>query len=77
MANLYDLTDPLNDVTLKVLRGDPQKPLESLQGNILQGHGRERSVQIFLHFNRDEQEAVKQWIHGTGSSYYLRPTTIR
>ena len=62
MANLYELTDPINDVTLKVLRGDPQKPLESLQGNILQGHGRERSVHIFLHFNRDEPKAVKQWI---------------
>ncbi len=65
MANLYELTHPINDVTLKVLRGDLQKPLESLQGNILHGHGRDRSVHIFLHFNRNSQESSQTVDQGT------------
>src|SRR5207245_542714 len=40
----------------------PQKPLESLQGNILQGHGRDRSVHIFLQFKIDQENNVKDWI---------------
>jgi Dyp-type peroxidase family len=62
MANLYELTHPISDITFKVLRRDPQKPLESLQGNILHGHGRDRAVHIFLRFSKGKRAAVKRWI---------------
>ena len=62
MANLHELIHPISDITFKVLRGDPRKPLESLQGNILQGHGRDRSVHILLRFNKGKRAAVKRWI---------------
>lgn len=58
MANLHELLAPIHQHALKDLR----KPLESLQGNILRGHGRERSVHIFLRFHDGEQTPVKQWI---------------
>jgi Dyp-type peroxidase family len=62
MANLYELTHPISDITFKVLRGDPRKPLESLQGNILHGHGRDRAVHMFLRFTKGKRAAVKRWI---------------
>ena len=64
MASLHELTEPIYDGTLKNLQEDPQKPLESLQGNILRGHGRDRSVQIFLQFKKGENNQVKSWIKG-------------
>ena len=61
MVRLYELTDPIQENQLKSLR----KPLESLQGNILQGHGRDRSVHIFLHFNNGKEDRSKTVDHGT------------
>jgi Dyp-type peroxidase family len=62
MESLYQRKAPIDQNTLRSLQGDPQKPLESLQGNILHGHGRNRSVHIFLKFNDHEQANVKRWI---------------
>jgi Dyp-type peroxidase family len=62
MASLHELTEPIYHGTLKALQEDPQKPLENLQGNILRGHGRDRSVHIFLRFNTGQETAVKKWI---------------
>jgi Dyp-type peroxidase family len=66
MESLHELTEPIYHGTLKNLLENPQKPLESLQGNILQGHGRDRSVQIFLSFNHGEKNKndVMRWIRG-------------
>jgi Dyp-type peroxidase family len=36
--------------------------LEDLQGNILNGHGRDHAVHIFLTFKPDKKTAVKTWI---------------
>jgi Dyp-type peroxidase family len=62
MASLHELTDPIYHGTLRNLQDDPQKPLESLQGNILIGHGRDRSVHLFLKFNDGMRDTVKGWI---------------
>ena len=62
MVSLHELTESIYHGTLKQLQGSPQKPLESLQGNILQGHGRDRSVHIFLQFKIDQENNVKDWI---------------
>jgi Dyp-type peroxidase family len=62
MASLHDLTDPIDQNTLKTLQENPGKPLENLQGNILHGHGRDRSVHIFLRFKTGQETAVKKWI---------------
>jgi Dyp-type peroxidase family len=64
MASLDELTEPIYHGTLKNLQENPQKPLESLQGNILQGHGRDRSVHIFLKFRDGKKNDVKSWIKG-------------
>jgi Dyp-type peroxidase family len=58
MASLHELHGPILQDMLDGLR----EPLGSLQGNILSGHGRERSVHIFLKFKEDRQPEVKQWI---------------
>ena len=39
MESLHELTMPISQGKLKSLLDDPQKPLASLQGNILKGHG--------------------------------------
>ena len=62
MVSLHELTKPIYHGTLKQLQDSPQKPLESLQGNILQGHGRDRSVHIFLQFKGGKESDVKSWI---------------
>lgn len=62
MASLHELTEPIDHGTLKNLQEDPQKPLESLQGNILRGHGRDLSAHIFLRFKTGQETAVKKWI---------------
>jgi Dyp-type peroxidase family len=62
MESLHELTAPISKDKLNSLQGDPQKPLESLQGNILKGHGRDRSVHIFLRFKDHEQANIKRWI---------------
>ena len=36
--------------------------LEDLQGNILNGHGRDHAVHIFLTFKPDKKTQVKTWI---------------
>ena len=62
MPGLHELTQPIDQKTLKALQENPQKPLESLQGNILQGHGRDHSVHIFLRFKDGKTADVKKWI---------------
>ena len=62
MVNLHELTEPIYYGTLKHLQENSQKPLESLQGNILHGHGRDRSVHIFLRFKVGKETDVKRWI---------------
>ena len=62
MASLHELTVPMNQQTLKALQENPQRPLESLQGNILRGHGRDRAVHIFLRFKADRETEVRRWI---------------
>jgi Dyp-type peroxidase family len=63
MANLQELTGPIDQNALADLR----EPLKSLQGNILQGHGRDHSVHIFLCFKADKRSEVKCWIKGLAS----------
>lgn len=58
MVRLHELKDPIPQDQLESRR----EALESLQGNILQGHGRDHSVHIFLRFKVGKQTAVKQWI---------------
>lgn len=54
---------------------DPEDPgkykilLEDLQGNILNGHGRDRSVHLFLQFKPDRTETAKQWIQSFSQRY--------
>jgi deferrochelatase/peroxidase EfeB len=58
MTGLHELTDPISKDSLEKL----QRPLKSLQGNILRGHGRDRAVHIFLQFKEGKQTDVKRWI---------------
>jgi Dyp-type peroxidase family len=62
MESLHDRTEPIYYGTLEHLKDHPYKPLENLQGNILQGHGRDRSVHIFLSFCSTKRTEVKDWI---------------
>src|SRR5262245_37110958 len=62
MVSLHELTEPIYYGTLQQLQNHPQKPLENLQGNILQGHGRDRSVHILLQFKIGYEDKVKGWI---------------
>jgi hypothetical protein len=55
MTSLHELTAPISQDKLEELR----KPLESLQGNILHGHDRDRSVHIFLSFKGDKTYVKK------------------
>ncbi len=59
MTSLHELTEPIPQNIPAAL----QEPLKNLQGNILQGHGRDHSVHIFLRFTGNET-AVKGWIKG-------------
>jgi hypothetical protein len=64
MASLHELTAPIPQDTksLPAPLNTPkglQESLNNLQGNILQGHARDRSVHIFLHFNGD-RDAIKK-----------------
>lgn len=58
MESLHDLKEPLRDNQLKMLH----ELLNNLQGNILRGHGRDKSVHMFLYFKEDKRHEVKQWI---------------
>ena len=57
MARLDELDKPIAQGQIVSLR----EALKSLQGNILQGHGRDHSVQIFLRFTAP-RPTVKRWI---------------
>jgi Dyp-type peroxidase family len=67
MANLHELSDPIPQNMIESLRD----ALTNIQGNILGGHGRDRSVLICLQFKAEDQEEsrqemvkkVKKWIH--------------
>jgi Dyp-type peroxidase family len=43
--------------------------LEELQGNILNGHGRNHAVHFFLHFNCNRLEEIKRWISKFANQY--------
>ena len=45
-----------------------QKMLANLQGNILKGHGRDHSVQMFVKFT-SEPQVVRRWIRGFADHY--------
>jgi len=47
---------------------DYKDMMEDLQGNILKGHGRDYTVQIFLRFTQD-QEVAKEWIRTFAEKY--------
>jgi Dyp-type peroxidase family len=68
MVSLHDLTEPIDPGTLKHLQEHPQRPLDNLQGNILRGHGRDRSVHIFLRFNDGQETQVRSWIKGLANT---------
>ena len=57
MARLDELDKPIAQGQIVSLR----EALKSLQGNILQGHGRDHSVHIFLRFTAP-RPTVKRWI---------------
>jgi hypothetical protein len=67
MANLHELSHPIPQNMIESLRD----ALTNIQGNILGGHGRDRSVLICLQFKAEDQEEsrqemvkkVKKWIH--------------
>jgi Dyp-type peroxidase family len=71
MKSLYELTEPIYYSTLQDLQKNPYKPLENLQGNILQGHGRNRSVHIFLSFIDGKQGKVRSWIKELADSGHI------
>ena len=54
-----DLTNPLNE---KSASPDVKSLLKDLQGNILKGHGRGHTANIFLTFTASKAPAVKAWI---------------
>ena len=56
MKSLHELTEPIDKPE------EVRELLENLQGNILQGHGRDHSVHVFLRFKDGKQTEVKQWI---------------
>jgi Dyp-type peroxidase family len=58
MTSLHELANPIRKDQIDGLR----ESLESLQGNILQGHERNHAVHICLRFKADKQTEVKQWI---------------
>jgi Dyp-type peroxidase family len=71
MKSLHELTEPVYNGSLQDLQDiqkNPYEPLENLQGNILQGHGRNRSEHIFLSFRDGMQKTVKDWIKGLADS---------
>lgn len=70
----------LTDKDLQSLPGngegiDPDNPgkykelLEDLQGNILNSHGRDYSVYLFLQFKQDQTDTAKQWIRDFAQKY--------
>jgi Dyp-type peroxidase family len=75
MIPLYMLNTPISEQQLQELA----PALASLQGNILRGHGRDRSVHIFLHFKAGQETDVKKWIrelaeHVTSAQQQLAET---
>jgi Dyp-type peroxidase family len=57
MTPLHEFAEPINNQDLPRLQGI----FENLQGNILSGHGRNRSVHVFLSFKSEKNQA-KAWI---------------
>ena len=62
MVSLHELGTPISQDELRRLLDDPRKPLASLQGNILKGHGRNSSGLMFLRFKAGKLAEVKNWI---------------
>ena len=57
MARLLELTGPIQEREMASLESE----LRHLQGNILRGHGRDRSVHVVLRFSHD-RDAAKSWL---------------
>src|SRR5262245_16049598 len=55
---LHTRSRPLSELDLRTYR----TVLTNLQGNILKGHGRDHTVQIFIEFRRGKQAAAKKWL---------------
>ena len=70
MDSLHDLLQPLSQSEIQsVLKSVPTSTaftdsLRNLQGNILRSHGRNYATHLFLCFQSDKQNAVKEWIAG-------------
>jgi len=54
------LTAPL---AWKKATADERQMLEDLQGNILKGHGRNFTVNLFLHFDVQKRDAARTFVH--------------
>lgn len=66
MKKLDELDQPISNDDLETLKPS----FKNLQGNILRGHGRNRSVHIFMQFNNNDKatlEAVKKQIRCIGN----------
>jgi deferrochelatase/peroxidase EfeB len=48
------------------ITADEEAMLDDLQANILKGHGRDYTVNIFLHFEADRIDEVKGYLRRTG-----------
>lgn len=46
----------------KQANGDEKTMLKDLQGNILKGHGRERTANVFLQFDPAQPQAARAWL---------------
>lgn len=58
-----NLTAPL---AWKTADADELQLLEDLQGNILKGHGRDHTVNLFLHFDVDKRDATRKFVSQIG-----------
>ena len=57
-VDIRDNTEPIDQNDLKY-----NALLSNLQGNILKGHGRDHTANIFVQFDPEQLEKAKDWIH--------------
>ena len=57
-VDIRDNTEPIDQNDLKY-----NALLSNLQGNILKGHGRDHTANIFVQFHPEQLEKAKDWIH--------------
>ena len=58
-----DLQNPL---AWKQANADERQMLEDLQGNILKGHGRDFTINLFLHFDAQKRDTARAFVHEIG-----------